>query len=155
MPERGEVYLFTQRFALKFPVGTIIDRVTSLSTSLPHLINTPSTIKTIASKGKKTYIIFTDGNALLISYGMTGSWTLKNTKWSNYEERKESITYEEAIMFASQNKQFGSELVTIIKNLRKKLGHFSLWDMEGCYDTDGYEEYLTELEQKFSKIVQV
>jgi formamidopyrimidine-DNA glycosylase len=139
MPERGEVFLFSQRLNERFPDGSEITKIecfdpdydllflTGLSAVPLELKGTfPLTVKKISSKGKKSYIIFTNGMAMLISYGMTGSWNIKKTKWSRYAFSSSSVT----VYWQSKRK-----LPT------EKIEYMSVAELNDSLDRLGYDIY--------------
>ena len=85
MPERGEVYQLTKAIESIFPVGSVINAITSLSSHNPLMIASglfPSVVTKIDSKGKKSYLFFENGYGVLISYGMSGSITFERGEHS-------------------------------------------------------------------------
>lgn len=94
MPERGEVYLMTQRIRQKFPKGTILEKIVYLdnkggSSKLDKMLipvdHFPLTIRKTYSRGKKTIILFDNNMGLLVSYGMTASWRIFRNKPAVYQ----------------------------------------------------------------------
>src|SRR5579864_4927237 len=87
MPERHEVLTFTRDFRKRFPPGSQITNIECHHSSYQLPIppsHFPLTISKVGSKGKKTFIKFTNGMAFLVSYGMTASWRLKKSADTKY-----------------------------------------------------------------------
>lgn len=86
MPEGPEVYVMTTKFSRRFPVGTKLVKVNSLCKRYENLtVNLPLQIKEIYSRGKKSVIKCNKNVGILVSYGMSGHWELKNNKYAQLE----------------------------------------------------------------------
>lgn len=86
MPEGPEVYVMTQKFKKRFPPGhslTCIKVMHERYNDIPRafLNSFPLKIIDIKSRGKKTIVQFKNW-CLLVSYGMTGHWEVKNNKFA-------------------------------------------------------------------------
>lgn len=94
MPEGPEVYVMSERFRKRHPVGTKVTAVIPLAEryrnqdAIPEdfLSSLPLTIQEVKSKGKKTIVDLGDWK-LLISYGMSGHWEFKTSKQAQLEFR--------------------------------------------------------------------
>lgn len=96
MPERAEVAIFTIDLKAQFPKGSIIDKIESFDDSFPVPIpkrDFPLTVKRVSSKGKKSYIVFENNMALLVSYGMTASWSDQKTKFTKFKFKSVDSVY--------------------------------------------------------------
>jgi formamidopyrimidine-DNA glycosylase len=87
-PEGPEVYVMTQKFANRFPVGSILTAVKSLHQRYNDLLPTdfklPLTLTAVYNRGKKTIIEFGEW-VFLVSYGMSGHWETKKAKCAQLE----------------------------------------------------------------------
>lgn len=131
MPERGEVYLMTRRLRKRLPIGTKITNIRSYDPELPYTVpkeHFPLIITKISSRAKKTYIEFSNNYGMLISYGMTASWTTTLTDHTKYKFYAEKHNGGQSRYYWQCVRKLHCEVIEYLKlkKLKKKLDDLGL-----------------------------
>lgn len=133
LPERGEIVIFTRDLKSRIPIGSkIIDIQCHINGYELGIARSsfPLEVKAVASKGKKTYVRFTNGMCLLVSYGMTASWRIKKTKFTRYSFHieKEGVKEPRSVYYWQTKRGLHCETIEYLSNeeIDKRLAELGL-----------------------------